>query len=270
MIRALINFCNLSPGSLILDFFMGSGTTLVEATLLNYNSIGILGVSLDRLLLQNQKYFNMNYYEKYFRLGFKEILNLDIKELFYLFLYLCSLIDKFKFSTNIKAAFQRNFNKKVRVLKAFGELKKKDSLNFGKSNVIFGNNLKILKRFRDNSIDCIITSPPYLDLIDYIQEDITPISKLFKKNSINKLKENSIGHKQRDYFSLMNKIFNETYRILKANSQFIVVIGDYKNLREKYIEIAKNNNFHINRILLKESISYKKKKNCEYVFFLEK
>ena len=41
MIRGLINYCNLKGDSIILDPFCGSGTTLVESSLLGFNSIGI-------------------------------------------------------------------------------------------------------------------------------------------------------------------------------------------------------------------------------------
>ncbi len=41
MVRGLINFCNLEKDATLLDPFCGSGTTIVEANLLGFKSIGI-------------------------------------------------------------------------------------------------------------------------------------------------------------------------------------------------------------------------------------
>jgi DNA modification methylase len=293
MVRALINYCNLKDNSVILDTFMGSGTTLVESTILGFNSIGIdinpfaclmskikaqiLEIPVNILLADNRKYFDITYYNKFLDYEFNEILDLRIKDLFYLFVYLSSLIDVKRFSTNISDAFTRNFMNKIRTLKFFEQLKNKIDFNLGKSRVLFGDNVEILKKFKTHSINCIITSPPYLDLIDYIQEDITPISQFFNNSSIHKLKKNSIGFKQKsreqtkkEYFSKMNKVYRESYRVLKPNTHYIVIIGTYDNLKEMYIKLAEANNFHIDRIMLKESVSRKKRKNYEYIFFLRK
>jgi hypothetical protein len=41
MVKALLNVMGLKPGETVLDPMMGSGTTLIEATLMGFNSIGV-------------------------------------------------------------------------------------------------------------------------------------------------------------------------------------------------------------------------------------
>jgi len=89
MIRALINLCNLEKGSILLDIFCGSGTTLIESKLLGFNSFGIdinpiaclnsivktrlLDQTVEDITQNNEKYFDLNYFNKYCSLGFSDI-----------------------------------------------------------------------------------------------------------------------------------------------------------------------------------------------------
>ncbi len=104
-------------------------------------------------------------------------------------------------------------------------------INFGKSNIYFSICLAELKDISPNSIDSIITSPPYIDLIDYIQEDLTSINYLFKKKEIELLKAKPIGNKFNNtslidklYWGRINLFLKESVRILKPNSYLILII----------------------------------------------
>ncbi|KKN64441.1 hypothetical protein LCGC14_0491840 [marine sediment metagenome] len=210
LIRGLINSCNLKEDSMILDPFCGSGTTLVESSLLGFNSIGIdinpiaclnskikthlLDYEFDHFIQDNERYFNLSFFEE-LQINlphFKVILDKDIKELFYIFIYLRSLSMEFRLSTDKKKNFRRIYIKLINVLKLFCELKKDIDINLGKSTIFFGDSLVELKKIKTNSIDAIITSPPYLDLIDYIQEDLISINFLFKKSKIDLIRAKSI------------------------------------------------------------------------------
>ena len=108
---------------------------------------------------------------------------------------------------------------------------KSSMINFGKSNIYFSICLAELKDISPNSIDSIITSPPYIDLIDYIQEDLTSINYLFKKKEIELLKAKPIGNKFNNtslidklYWGRINLFLKESVRILKPNSYLILII----------------------------------------------
>ena len=294
MIRGLINYCNLKGDSIILDPFCGSGTTLVESNLLGFNSIGIdinpiaclnskiktnlLNCNVNRLSNDNKKYFKLGYYDKYkvHLTDFTDVLKSDIKELFYLFIFLRAISIEFRFSTDRKIGFKNIYYKLINVLKSFENLKKEININLGESSILFGDCLIELKNLKSNSIDAIITSPPYIDLIDYIQEDLTPINYLIKKEKIEFLKSKSIGNKFRNY-SLTEKLYwnkidlflKELIRILKPNKNFILIVNNYKNMSEKFEEILIANYFLIERILKRVVVNIKKKNNTEFVYFLK-
>lgn len=294
MIRGLINYCNLENNSLILDPFCGSGTCLIEANLLGFNSIGIdvnpiaclnskiktdlLNCNIKSLSIDEQKFFNqltlINL--KINIKDFNEVLNRDLKELFYLFIYLRAISTEFRFSTDRKIGFKKTYNKLFNVLKSFEKLKNEICIKIGTSRIVFGDCIDELKKLSTNSIDAIITSPPYVDLIDYIQEDLPSISYLIKKKDIELLKIKSIGNRfnknstiEKLYWNKIDLFLKELIRILKPNKNFILIIGNYKNMKEKFEEILKSNSFHIERILKREVVNIKKRNNSEFVFFLK-
>jgi len=294
LIRGLINSCNLKEDSMILDPFCGSGTTLVESSLLGFNSIGIdinpiaclnskikthlLDYEFDHFIQDNERYFNLSFFEE-LQINlphFKVILDKDIKELFYIFIYLRSLSMEFRLSTDKKKNFRRIYIKLINVLKLFCELKKDIDINLGKSTIFFGDSLVELKKIKTNSIDAIITSPPYLDLIDYIQEDLISINFLFKKSKIDLIRAKSIGNRFKNdslteklYWTRINLLLKEVVRILKPNHHFILIINNYKNMKNLYERFILTNNFSIERILKREVVNIKKRNNSEFVYFLK-
>ncbi|KKN25050.1 hypothetical protein LCGC14_0888830 [marine sediment metagenome] len=124
--------------------------------------------------------------------------------------------------------------------------------------------------------DTIITSPPYLDLIDYIQEDLISINFLFKKSKIDLIRAKSIGNRFKNdslteklYWTRINLLLKEVVRILKPNHHFILIINNYKNMKNLYERFILTNNFSIERILKREVVNIKKRNNSEFVYFLK-
>jgi len=91
--------------------------------------------------------------------------------------------------------------------------------------VIQGDCFDLIKDLDDNSIDLVITSPPYSDIVNY-----------GKSVSIKK---------PDDYVDWILPLFNEIYRVLKPTGSFILNINDKCNnkLRNTYIYdlISRNN-----------------------------
>ncbi len=169
MIRGLINYCNLKKKSNILDPFCGSGTTLIESNLLGFDAYGIdinpiacLSSAIKTKLLKilpsylefgKSKYLAPEYFSRFsVKQNFNEILNQDIKELYYLFLYTRALADQKRFLTPISVGIKNNFIKTIKILKQFQELKKEIGLQIGNSKVFHGDNIEYLKIFNSNSI----------------------------------------------------------------------------------------------------------------------
>src|SRR4030067_1908555 len=72
-------------------------------------------------------------------------------------------------------------------------------------NIIEGDCIEILKTIKDNSIDIIITSPPYNIGIKYNQY----------KDTL----------KREEYLTWLNNVFKEIKRVLKDNGSFFLNIG---------------------------------------------
>ncbi len=94
-----------------------------------------------------------------------------------------------------------------------------------KFNILQGDCMELIKQQPDNSVDLVITSPPYSDIINY-----------GKEVSIKKPEE---------YVDWILPLFKEIYRVLKPSGSFILNINDNcKNgLRNPYIyELIYRNN----------------------------
>jgi len=77
------------------------------------------------------------------------------------------------------------------------------------NNFINGEALEVLKTLPDNSIDCIVTSPPYWNLRDYgIGQQL------------------GLENDFREYINRLSDIFDEAYRVLKEDGTCWVNIGD--------------------------------------------
>ena len=98
---------------------------------------------------------------------------------------------------------------------------------------IHKNNQKIIKkriatktRLNNNSVDVVISSPPYYDTIDYVTSNRLRLSFLgIDGDSAVKLKEKLI-QKSGTYLQEMEFVGIEMHRILKPNSLCVFVLGD--------------------------------------------
>lgn len=78
---------------------------------------------------------------------------------------------------------------------------------------------------KDNSVDFIISHPPYLGAIDYT--NIFQLENLMLQNDNKLIDENDISTtSMKNYLGSMQKVFDEMYRVLKPGKFMAVVIGD--------------------------------------------
>ncbi|ABO49402.1 DNA methylase N-4/N-6 domain protein [Desulforamulus reducens MI-1] len=103
----------------------------------------------------------------------------------------------------------------MKILKSI-ELEK--ALKIKESTIIHGNALEVLKLIPDNTIQCVVTSPPYWGLRDYgIPNQIGA--------------ENNLD----DYINNLASIFREVRRVLKKDGTLWLNIGDsYTSGNRKY------------------------------------
>ena len=186
MIRALLNIIGLKENDSVLDPFVGSGTTAVEAMLLGINCIGIdvspLCVLQSRVKteslevieeIENMKEFVVR------KIGYKffdpedkslldtiESIHNDKVKNFYKLAYLVAVSDKARRGRKFEQSFVKNLDLMIKSVKSFVDITKELNLKLGKVEIKKGDSRNL--PLEDNSIDGIITSPPYSIALDYV------------------------------------------------------------------------------------------------------
>ena len=126
-----------------------------------------------------------------------------------------------------------------------------------------GDAIEILKKLKDNSIDCLITDPPYRVISGGNKHEKGNCSGMLSKNNGKIFDFNDI--KFSDWIP-------EVYRVLKDNSQGYI-FTNFLNLEELMMECRKAG-FEIHNLLVWEKNNATPNrwymKNCEYVLFVRK
>ncbi len=256
MIRALLNVIGAEPGDVILDPFVGSGTTVLECQLLGIDSIG-LDVSqvcsliskvktesidvLDEIerakeeVYQNYKettLFDFNGSNNFTKESSNNILEEVQYENVKNFYKVAELIAHSDRSRRRKkdffGSFQKNVEKMITSTRDLKEVVEELNLPLGNVRVGLGDarNLEL----KDNSIDGIITSPPYSIALDYVKNDAHALSAL--GYNLDKVKEDFIGVRgtgrtKVELYNLdMEKSYREMDRVLKDGKKCVIVIGN--------------------------------------------
>lgn len=282
MIRALLNIIGLKEGDTVFEPFSGSGTTELEAQLLGINFIGIdispLCVMqgrvktesiyvLDEILKIKDEVFSKstnnlfsaeaNYYEMVEKLTSDE----RVRN-FYKMVRLLAVSDNSRRNRNFETSFIKNLNLMVASAKDFIEIKEKLNLKLGDVKTEIGDSRNI--KLPDNSVDGIITSPPYSIALDYIQNDIHSFNDL--GYDVLRMSKDFIGvrgsgrSKVELYNEDMKKSYSEMYRIVKSNRYAVIVIGNatYQGKEIKTVEFT---------IKYMESLGFRLVKNINKIIF---
>lgn len=280
LIRALLNILEIKPGNIVLDPMAGSATVSVEANLLGIDSIsvdlspfcGLMGrvktfaLDLDFNTLQSIIKGSKELLEKlkkervpdYF-LTTKE----DKKRGYYetvLLAYLDAMGFASRSSSSIDKLFPRVLERYILTIRNFQEARQKLNLKIGKSNILQGSALNL--PIEDNSVDAIITSPPYSFAIDYLKNDQPQLEYL--GYDLESLRKDMIGlegrgteNKLEIYFDKMNTALKEMRRVSKKNAPIVIIIGtnDIQTngviLETKIIELAEKQNLKFELELIK-------------------
>jgi len=261
MIRALLNIIRLKEGEYVCDPFSGSGTTALEAQLLGINFIGI-DISplcvlqgkvktkalyvLDEIIeskeiILSKLRTNLFNYEEDFYNVIDKIPNEDVRD-FYKLARLLAVSDNARRGREFEQSFIKNLNLMIESVKDYRDLYKILNLTLGDVEIKSGDSRNI--NLPENSIDGIITSPPYSIALDYVQNDEHSLKDL--GYDILRMRNEFIGVRGNSknrvelYNEDMKKSYDEMYRILKPNKYAVIVIGNatYQGQEIKTVEFT--------------------------------
>jgi len=234
MIRALMNIIKIQNGETLFDPFVGSGTAVLEAQILGMNAIG-LDISPLCVLISKVKTESVDVLDeikKYkdfylFKKGGKEPSDERVKN-FYKVAEMMAHSDQSRRGKNFESSFVSDALKMIASVEDYSNAIKKHNLKIGKTKILEGDTRKI--NLKDESVDGIITSPPYSIALNYVANDAHSLKAL--GYDLDKIKEDFIGvrgtglNKFELYDKDMEKAYSEMYRVLKKNKYCVVVIGN--------------------------------------------
>ncbi|MDA1061093.1 MAG: hypothetical protein O3B47_04860, partial [bacterium] len=301
LIKGLINVLNIQKGETILDPMAGSGTTNVEAALMGINSKAIdvspfcqfmiqtkhEALTIDLKLLEQIKMENKKWFD-YFKQG--DVLNRikkfgDINRIKIYNLAFLAFLDAMGYSkrvvkSNHEQLFDKVLPRYIETVKSFLSNQYFDQSNIGSLDVL--SDLDALNIELDsNSVDCVITSPPYSFAIDYIENDKDQLEFLGHdtselRNRLIGLKGRTKSQKLENYFADIDTFCFQVSKVLKNGKNFVLIIGSNTNqtggirLEETVINSARKYNMPLVKSILKPIKGMRNTMKEEYVLIFGK
>lgn len=298
LIKGLLNILKIQPGDIVLDPMCGSGTLNVEASIIGIDSIGVekspfcalmskvkyeaLKSSIKQLS-EVEKNSDRNYSilrkSKKLPVSFKFENGFDIAKGITLLAFLDAMGYARRCTKSIDVLFPSVLNRYIGQISSFIKTRDEINLNIGEARFEIGDAKNI--PFQDNSIDAIITSPPYSFAIDYAENDRPQLEYL--GCDVSKLKDEMIGLKGRtrkekleNYFDDIDKAISEMARVLKIGKYAVIIIGSNDvqtggiRLETKVEEMALKNGFTLDQKILKPIKGIQNTMKDEYILFLRR
>ncbi|NLJ08552.1 MAG: hypothetical protein GX437_12895 [Sphingobacteriales bacterium] len=301
LIKGLINILNVQKDELILDPMAGSGTTNIEAALMGINSIAIdvspfcqfmiktkyeaLGIDfklLEKIRIDSKKLFD------FFKQGdvLKRIDKIvDENKIKIYNLAFLAFLDALGYSkrvvkSNHEQLFDKVLPRYIETVKSFLSNKYFDQNKIGKLNVLSDSDALNIN-LENNSVDCVITSPPYSFAIDYVENDKDQLEFLGYdttelKNRLIGLKGKTKAQKLENYFADMDSFCFQVSKVLKKGKYFVMIIGSNTNqtggirLEETVINSAKKYDMPLVKSMLKPIKGMRNTMKEEYVLIFQK
>ena len=282
MIRALLNIIGLKEGDTVLDPFIGSGTTAVEAQLLGINCIGIdvspLCVLQSRVKTESMEVLSQIIEWKkeiverikpsLFNLGggtLDDLIKLIPDEKvrnFYMMVKLVAISDNARRGREFSISFFKNLELMISSVKDYADIVKELNLKLGNVDIRIGDSRAL--PLNDESIDGIVTSPPYSIALDYVVNDAHALKEL--GYNLSEIREEFIGVRGKGqaridlYNEDMKKSLKEMHRVLKPRKYAVIVIGNatYLGQEIKTVEFI---------IDYAEKIGFRLVKNIDKIIF---
>jgi len=282
MIRALLNIIGLNEGDTVLDPYIGSGTTAVEAQLLGINCVGIDISPLCTLLskVKTESIYVLpqilDWKDEVIKRIKPSLLNLEDQTIdetiniiseekvrnFFEMAKLVSISDNARRGKDFSNSFLKNIELMIASVSDYIEIVKKLKLKLG--TVDIRNSDSRLLLIEKNSIDGIVTSPPYSIALDYVSNDAHSLKEL--GFNISEIREEFIGVRGKGqtridlYNNDMKKSLDEMYRVLKPNKFAAIILGNATYLGQEVNTVEFT-------IEYAEKIGFKLVKNIDKIIF---
>ncbi len=301
LIKGLINVLNIKNDEIILDPMAGSGTTNIEAALMGINSVAIdvspfcqlmiktkyealtidIGI-FEKLKIEDKRLFN------FFRQGnvFNKIEKIDDPNKIKIYnLAFLAFLDALGYSKRVvklnhEQLFEKVLKRYIETVKSFLSNQYFDKNKLGTLDILYSSDALNI-HLENNSVDCVITSPPYSFAIDYIENDRDQLEFLGYdtvelKNRLIGLKGKTKQQKLDNYFSDMDNFCMQVSKVLKKNKYFVLIIGSNTNqtggirLEETIINSAKKYDMHLVKSILKPIKGMRNTMKEEYILIFRK
>jgi tRNA G10 N-methylase Trm11 len=245
MVRGLLNILDVRPGSRVLEPYLGSGTTAVEASLLGADVVGV-DISPLCVLLTKVKTQAWTVIEE-LRLSVARLLERSAITAAHLksprgahplvgnFLEVARLVtasDVARRQREEQASMRRNLAAMLESVEAYGIAIREFDLQPGKVDAIVGDCCDLTAvGVLPASVDAVVTSPPYSIALDYVKNDDHALKVM--GTDVKALRERMTGVRGRGakekmalYNEDMHRMFREVSRVLKRRAAAAFVIGD--------------------------------------------
>ena len=300
LIKGLLNILGVEKGETVLDPMCGSGTANIEAALMGINSfaedispfcqfmtrVKYEALTIDPQLFPKYKLNSTKLFEFFQKPeSFLKIEKLEQEKAKIYRLALLAFLDALGYSKRVKMSthqqlFEKVLKRYIQTVSEFVSNKFFIKKNLGNVEVLSDSEALGIK-LKSDSIDCVITSPPYSFAIDYVENDKAQLEYL--GYDIKELKSKMIGlkgknkdEKLNNYFSDMNIFCSEVSRVLKKTKFFVMIIGSNTNqtggirLEETIINSAKNNGLRLVKSIIKPIKGMRNTMKDEYILIFQK
>jgi len=284
MIKAIMNIIGLKEQDVVLDPMVGSGTTCIEASILGLDSIGrekspfgclmseakVFGLTaqIEKIKSYHSEAKNIfNYFHSkklknslidFSQKGSTFSVNSPFKDTSYENLFRLCYLDAMGYSRRrknkkVEELFPVVLERYVQAIENFAQMREELGLRIGKADIKQGDACN-LEDINDNTVDGIITSPPYSFSIDYLKNDKPQLEYMgidvenLRKDMIG-LRGEKIEERVKNYFEDMDKTMYHMSRVLKSGKSCVIIIGT--NTNQLRAILGKEQDIQIERELVK-------------------
>lgn len=267
MIRALLNILQIEEKETVLDPFLGSGTTAVEAQLLGIHCVG-RDISPLCVLQSKVKTESIQAIDKikkhieeaatYFKQSnsnktssakkpksyrkFLDSISDERVRNFYLMAKLVAVSDSTRRRRDIVKSFGKNLALMIASVEDYRTAKEELGLQLGNVDIKQGDARQLA--LEDSSIQGVVTSPPYSIALDYVANDAHALEAM--GCDPDKMRDVFVGVRGKGdarielYNEDMRRSFREMHRVLEKGRYCAIVIGNatYQQRKIKTIEFT--------------------------------